>query len=112
MNIVLTDEVLSSLEELGVTQEDVKEVVEYAESTQKLFDDDGNNLGKKRLEAMTVYAEYRVDGDTAAVSRVYKHRISLQEDASDQYLCTCRKAGLSLKAQCRPSAQMRPAAAQ
>lgn len=81
MNIVLTDDVLSSLEELGVTQEDVKEVVEYAESTQKLFDDDGNNLGKKRLEAMTVYAQYRVDGDTAVVSRVYKHRISLQEDA-------------------------------
>ena len=57
MNIVLTEEVLSGLEDLGVTQEDVGEVVEYAESVQKLFDDDGNNLGKKRLEAMTVYAE-------------------------------------------------------
>ena len=60
--------------------EDVGEVVEYAESVQKLFDDDGNNLGKKRLEAMTVYAEYTVDGDTATVTRVYKHRVSLEED--------------------------------
>ena len=57
-----------------------REVVEYAESVQKLFDDDGNNLGKKRLEAMTVYAEYTVDGDTATVTRVYKHRVSLEED--------------------------------
>ena len=80
MNIVLTDEVLSGLEDLGVTQEDVGEAVEYAESVQKLFDDDGNNLGKKRLESMTVYAEYTVDGDTATVTRVYKHRVSLEED--------------------------------
>lgn len=81
MNIVLAEDVLAAIEELGVTQEDVREVVEYAESTQKLFDDNGNNLGKKRLGAMTVYAEYRLDGDTATVSRVYKHRISLEEDA-------------------------------
>lgn len=81
MNIVLAEDVLAAIEELGVTQEDVREVVEYAESTQKLFDDDGNNLGKKRLEAVTVYALYRVDCDTATVSRVYKHRVSLAEDA-------------------------------
>ena len=81
MNVVLTEEVLSGLEELGLTEDDVREVVEYAESVQKLYDEDGNNLGKKRLDALMVYAEYRVDGDTATVSRVYKHRISLEEEA-------------------------------
>ena len=80
MNITLNEDVLANLEDLGITEDDVKEVVEYAESVQKLYDDDGNNLGKKRLDALMVYAEYTVDGDTAVVSNVYKHRVELQEE--------------------------------
>lgn len=80
MNIILTEDVLASLEELGITEADVKEVVEYAESEQKLYSDDGHNLGKKRLDALMVYAEYTMDGDTATVVNVYKHRVALQEE--------------------------------
>jgi hypothetical protein len=81
MNVVLNDEVLAKMEENGVTEDDVKEVVEYAESTKKLYDEEtGKNLGKKKLDAITVYAEYTVDGDTAEVTNVYRTRVYLEED--------------------------------
>lgn len=81
MNVKISESVLAEMESMGVTEEDVKEVVEYAESVQKLCDEEsGRNLGRKRLEAVSVYAEYAISGDDAEVTRVYKHRVSLSED--------------------------------
>lgn len=81
MNIVITGEALEAMETGGILEEDVKEVVEYAESVQKLYDEEtGSNLGRKRLDTFSVYAEYTVNGDDAEVTNVYKHRVSLGED--------------------------------
>ncbi len=81
MNITINEKAREAMDTAGVLEEDVKEVVEYAESVQKLYDEEnGLNLGRKRLETMSVYAEYSVSGDTAEVSNVYKHRVTMQED--------------------------------
>lgn len=81
MNVKISESVLAEIESMGITEEDIKEVVEYAESVQKLYDaDSGCNLGKKRLEAVSLYAEYKISGDDAEVTRAYKHRVSLKED--------------------------------
>lgn len=81
MNITISEEARAKMDESGILEADVTEVVEHAESGQKLFNEEnGRFLGKKRLEAMTVYAEYAADGDNVEVFDVYKHRVCFQKD--------------------------------
>lgn len=82
MVIEIKDEVKALMEERGIQEADVEEVVEYAESAQRLYDEDsGRCLGKKRLGEFTVYAEYTKDGSgKVIVENTYSHRVKLTED--------------------------------
>lgn len=82
MVIEISDEVKALMEERGIQEADVKEVLEYAEAEQKLYEEGSNRcLGKKRLGEFTVYAEYTMDGSgKAVVENVYSHRVKLTED--------------------------------
>lgn len=78
----IIDEVRALMDERGIQEADVKEAVEYAETKQRLYDEDnGRNLGKKRLGEFTVYAEYTKDGTgKVIVENAYSHRVKLTED--------------------------------
>lgn len=82
MAIEFNDEVKALMEERGIQEADVTEVLEYAETEQKLYDDDsGRSLGKKRLGEFTVYAEYtKDDSGKITVENAYSHRVKLTED--------------------------------
>lgn len=78
----INDEAKALMEERGIQEADVKEVLEYAETEQKLYDEDnGHFLGKKRLGEFTVYAEYtKDDSGKIIVENAYSHRVKLMED--------------------------------
>lgn len=78
----INDEVKALMDERGIQEADVKEAVEYAETEQRLYDEDsGRSLGKKRLGEFTVYAEYmKDDSGKVIVENAYSHRVKLTED--------------------------------
>ncbi len=81
MALIISDDIKALMEERGLRDEDIKEVIDYAEAGDKLVDEeDGKCLGKKRLENFTVYAEYRMNGEDCEITNVYSHRIELTED--------------------------------
>lgn len=82
INVTLSAEVESVMEERGVCLEDIQTVIETAETSgvKLLNQDTGHFLAKKRLENVTVYAEYQIDGDNANVVDVYSHRVTMAED--------------------------------
>ena len=82
MVIEISNEAKGLMEERGIQEADVKEAVEYAETTQKLYEEGGSRcLGKKRLGEFTVYAEYtKDDSGKITVENAYSHRVKLTED--------------------------------
>ena len=82
INVTLSAEVESVMEERGVCLEDIQTVIEAAETSgaKLLNQESGCFLAKKRLENVTVYAEYQIDGDYASVVDVYSHRVTMAED--------------------------------
>lgn len=82
IKVTLSAEVESVMEERGVCLEDIQTVIDAAEASgAKLLDQEsGHFLAKKRLENVTVYAEYQIDGDQANVVDVYSHRVMMAED--------------------------------
>lgn len=81
MNIIINDQAKEIMESKGILLEDVQDVLEYSESEMKLTDEGtGRNLGKKRMNAVTVYVEYTVDGSDVTVENVYSHIVGLNED--------------------------------
>ena len=81
MTIEFSDEVKGLMEERGIQETDINEVIEYAQTEQKLYEEGSNKcLGKKRIGEFTVYAEYTQDGDNITVENVYSHRVKLTED--------------------------------
>jgi len=77
MNVNL-DKVTELMEERGITADDVKAVLSWAENEGIKLVDGDRNLAKKRLENIMVYVEYMTDG---TVEDVYSHRVILGEEA-------------------------------
>ena len=82
VKVTLSTEVQSVMEERGVCLEDIQTVIDAAETSgvKLLNQDSGHFLAKKRLENVTVYAEYQINGDQADVIDVYSHRVMMAED--------------------------------
>ena len=54
-----TDHAKELMEEIEITDEEVKDVINNAETTgEKLYDDNGNFLGKFKIENRTIYVKY------------------------------------------------------
>ena len=81
ISIAVSDEVSALMEERGVREEDIREVVAYAESTgKKLYNEDGHFLARKRLEKFSAYVEYTIDGDAVNVFDVYSHMVTFEDE--------------------------------
>lgn len=81
-NIVIADDCKATMEERGITEEDVAAVIAdaQAEKTHLYSENKDVFLAKKRLENFTVYAQFTNDGQSIQVQNVYSHRVSLNED--------------------------------
>lgn len=79
-NQVKLDDVADIMDERGITAEDICTVIAWAEDSGIKLVDGDRNLAKKRLDNVTVYVEYTVDGAGYVVSDTYSHRVTLRED--------------------------------
>lgn len=79
--ISVAEEASTAMEMRGITEEDVRKVIAWAEGDGgKLIDEDGRFLGKKRMDNVTVYTLYTVADNVVFVSGAYSHRVLLLED--------------------------------
>ena len=71
------------MEERGVREEDVREVLEYAESTGKKLYVEGENrfLARKRIGSYSAYVEYILGDGSVETTDVYSHMVKLTADA-------------------------------
>ena len=79
--IKLSDEIKEVMENRGIREEDIREVLEYAETTGKKLYIEGEEhyLAKKRLNKFTPNVEYIiVDGEVEVVN-LYRYIISFTD---------------------------------
>lgn len=74
------DDVEAAMEERGISAEDIREVVAWAEGPGGKLIGEECSLGKKRLDRFTVYVQYMLTDDEVSVSSAYSHRVTLRED--------------------------------
>ncbi len=85
MRLHIDETVLKEMEEDMLTLEDVEAVIEFSERTKrKLIDEEGINIGHKRLGVPTVWVEYKLITDNEyQVVDVYSHRMSIIEPGEE-----------------------------
>jgi len=81
----MSDDVRQAMEDRGINEDDVREVLEYAETEGcKLYAEGENRfLGKKRIHNFTVNVEYAIDGEGIEVRNLYCHMVQLAEDRTE-----------------------------
>ena len=82
MTIIYADGVNAIMEERGIREEDIVAVIEASEATgaKLVAEETGKFLGKKRLNNVTVYVEYAVEGENAVVADVYSHMVTFTDE--------------------------------
>ena len=80
VNLVISGEVADNMEERGVREEDVREVIEYAETTgKKLYnEEDDHFLARKRIGKFSAYAEYAIHENSIELFDVYSHMVTFE----------------------------------
>ena len=80
IKITMSDEVKQTLENRHIPEDDIKKVIDQAESDgKKLFQPDSDLfLSKRRLGNYTVYVKYSLQGDSYLVHTAYQHRAKIQ----------------------------------
>ena len=82
--VKLSDDIRAIMEERGIREEDIREVLDYAESTGKKLYAEGEEryLAKKKIGNFTCNVEYAVNGGEVEVLNLYSYVILLtgQED--------------------------------
>lgn len=79
--IKLSDEIKEVMENRGIREEDIREVLEYAETTGKKLYIDGEEhyLAKKRLNKFTPNVEYIIADGEVEVVNLYSYIISFTD---------------------------------
>ena len=75
-------EVKKLLEERHISEEEVKKVIDFAETKgEKLYQQEANRyLAKSRLGEVTIYVEYSTDENGYIVHTAYSHRSRIGEE--------------------------------
>lgn len=76
------DKVKKLLEERHISEEEVKQVVDFAETKgEKLYQPEGNRyLAKSRLGEVTIYVEYSTDEKGHTIHTAYSHRSKIGKE--------------------------------
>ena len=86
VSLIISDEMAELMEERGVREEDVREVLEFAETTgNKLYmEGEEHFLARKRIDNFTAYVEYAVKEDAIELLDVYSHVIVFVNDVLEK----------------------------
>jgi glutamate synthase (NADPH/NADH) small chain len=70
------DEVKKRLEERHISEDEIKQVIDFAETKgEKLYQPEANRyLAKNRLGEVTIYVEYSTDENGYTIHTAYSHR--------------------------------------
>lgn len=75
--LIISQEVTEIMENRGIKESDVREVIEYGETTsRKLVSDDGVFLAKKRVNNFTPNVEYAIQDGGIEIRNLYSYIIS------------------------------------
>ena len=82
MKLQVGDEVKKLLEERHISEEELKKVIDFAETKgEKLYQPDANRyLAKNRLGEVTIYVEYSTDEKGYIVHTSYSHRSKIGKE--------------------------------
>ena len=103
MEIKIPNEVMELIGKRGIKKDDVKDVIETAESSNKKIVMGNRNLAKKIIGQAIVYVDYELDKGLlkkhATVKSAYSHRLMLGEivnatDKSDWVCAHCNEPAL------------------
>lgn len=77
--IKMSDEIKDIMEDRGIREEDIREVLDYAETTGKKLYVEGEEhyLAKKKIGSFTANVEYTVSGDEVEILNLYSYVITL-----------------------------------
>lgn len=83
VEIKKSEEIEGRMEERGIREDDIREVLEYAESSgKKLYvEGEAHFLARKRIGNYSAYVEYLLADGCVEVVDVYSHMVKLAEDA-------------------------------
>jgi hypothetical protein len=86
VRLMISDELRSVMEKRGVCEEDLRQVVSYAENTSnKIMEaDTGHLMAHRRIGNITCWAEYVPEGDAYRVLNAYQHRMVIEEESGWQ----------------------------
>ena len=86
VSLIINDEMADLMEERGIREEDVREVLAFAETTgNKLYmEDEEHFLARKRIDNFTAYVEYAVKEDAIELLDVYSHVIVFVDDVLEK----------------------------
>lgn len=81
-NLAISSDIAELMEERGVKESDVREILDYAESTGKKLYIEGEEhfLARKRMGKFSGYVEYVLTSDGAEILDVYSHMVKFEED--------------------------------
>lgn len=81
-NLAISSDIAELMEERGVKESDVREILDYAESTGKKLYIEGEEhfLARKRMGKFSGYVEYVLTADGAEILDVYSHMVKFEED--------------------------------
>lgn len=81
----LSDEIRTTMEDRGITEEDIRQVLDYAETTGKKLYVDGENryLAKKRINNFTPNVEYAISENEIEILNLYSYIIKFVGDADE-----------------------------
>lgn len=79
VSLKLTDEMQEIMEDRGIREDDIREVLEYAESTGKKLYVEGEEryLAKKKIGNVTFNVEYAPTSDGVEILNLYSHVVVL-----------------------------------
>jgi len=83
INLIKSDHAKDLMSDIKISDSEVKEVIEYAESEGKKLYKKGENrfLGKKKIGERTVYVEYSPgDNNNFEIHAAWALRFSIKED--------------------------------
>jgi hypothetical protein len=87
VRLIIPDELRAVMERRGVCEEDLREVISFAESTSDKLMETGTGrlIAHRRIGNITCWAEYAPEGDAYRVLNAYQHRMVIEEESG------CRK---------------------
>ena len=82
IKLQVSDEVKKLLEERHISEDEVKRVIDFAETKgEKLYQQEANRyLAKSRLGEVTIYVEYSTDEKGYIIHTAYSHRSKIGKE--------------------------------